>query len=122
MEQPKKWPKYVGTENNMQITVARYLDALGVLWMHPANEIKAKPVYMAKRKAIGVKPGVSDILIFEPRGKYIGLALELKVGYNLPSEHQQQWMDDLEQRGWRVAWSRSLDEVLFIIDEYLKQK
>lgn len=121
MEQPKKWAKYVGTEANMQITVATYLNALGVLWMHAPNEIKAKPMYMAKRKAMGVKPGVPDILIFEPRGKHVGLAIELKVGYNLPSEHQQQWFDDLEARGWAVYWSRSLDEVLHIIDNYLNQ-
>jgi hypothetical protein len=120
--QMPQWAKYKGTEADLQKTVAAYLNMCGVLWMHAPNEIKAKPVYMAKRKAMGVKPGVPDVLIFEPRGTYNGLAIELKVGYNLPSEAQQQWLDDLEARGWFVKWSRSLDEVMYVIDTYLKIK
>jgi hypothetical protein len=114
----KKYEKYIGKEDQFQKTVARYLDSMGVVWMHPPNEIKAKVQYMAKRKAMGVKSGVPDILIFEPNKKHIGLAIELKAGYNKPSENQLKWIKDLNSLGWLAVWSNSLDEVIEIIEKY----
>jgi hypothetical protein len=117
-----KKERYKGKEDDFQKSIARYLNSLGVLWMHPPNEIKAKVQYMSKRKAMGVKSGVPDVLIFEPRGKYIGLAIELKAGYNKPSENQLKWIEDLNKRGWLALWSNSLDEVLDVIEEYFGKK
>lgn len=116
----KKYEKYIGKEDDLQKAVARYLNSLGVLWMHPPNEIKAKVQYMAKRKAMGVKSGVPDVLIFKPNNGFSGLAIELKVGYNKPSDNQLRWLKDLEDNGWCTFWSNSLDEVIEKIDIYLK--
>lgn len=116
----KKYPKYIGKEENFQKSVAIYLDSLGLLWCHTPNEIKANPAYYKKRKQLGVKKGVLDVLIFEPRGEYIGLAIELKVGRNNPSPEQLEWLKSLKSKGWSTLVSYSLDEVIDIIDDYIK--
>lgn len=116
-----KYKRYIGKEDDFQKTIASYLNSLGVLWMHPPNEIKAKVQYMAKRKAMGVKSGVPDILIFEPNKGYVGLAIELKAGYNKPSDNQLKWIEDLTNKGWMALWSNSLDEVLDEIEKYFSK-
>jgi len=116
-----KWVKYHGSENELQTTVARYLDSLGVLYCHVANERNTHKARGAMLKRMGVKRGVPDLLIFEPRGEKIGLAIELKVGYNKPSEFQKDWLMKLSLRGWSCHWTNSLDEAIFIIENYFKQ-
>ena len=109
-------------EYQLQVAVARYLDVLGVLWMHPANERKTTPIKGGRLKKAGVKSGVPDCLIFEPSGDYCGLAIELKVGRNKPSDTQIQFMLDMEKKGWKTAICWDLDSVISLVDEYLKIK
>jgi hypothetical protein len=113
--------KYQGTEDQFQMTIARYLDTLGVLWNHCANERKTSYITGNRLKQKGVKSGVPDILIFEPRGQYSGIAIELKVGYNKLSENQTAWLEALSKRGWMVMWSDDIDVVIERIDNYLNQ-
>ena len=109
-------------EYQLQEAVARYLDVLGVLWCHVANERKTSKLRGGRLKKAGVKSGVPDCLIFEPSGEYCGLAIELKVGYNKPSPAQIQFMLDMEKRGWKTAICKDLDSVISLVDQYLKQK
>jgi len=109
-------------EDDLQMAVAKYLDVLGVLWAHCANERKTSLRAGARLKRKGVKSGVPDCLIFEPSGEYCGLAIELKVGYNKPSDTQIQFMLDMEKRGWKTAICKDLDSVISLVDQYLKQK
>ena len=67
---------------------------------------------------MGVKPGVPDCMILDQKHDYSGLAIELKVGYNKPSEHQLAIFDKLVERNWMVVVSWSLDEVIDLIDWY----
>ena len=114
----KNHPNYQGSEDSFQKSLARYLDLSQLLWFHVPNEIKSKVQYGVKRKQLGVKSGVPDVCILEPRGRYSGLFLELKVGYNKPSKNQNKWLADLESKGYAVAWTRSLDEAIEIIEKY----
>ena len=61
-------------EDDLQMACAQYLDLMGWLWCHVGNERKTSPRAGARLKKKGVKSGVPDILIFEPRGKYHGLS------------------------------------------------
>ncbi len=118
----KTYPKYQGPERSFQKSVAQYLDSIGVLWFHPPNEAKRTPRQGAALKAQGLKAGVPDVMIIERRGSfppYNGLAIELKVGYNKPSEHQKEWLKRLEDAGWKTLVSYSLDEVIDVVDTYL---
>jgi hypothetical protein len=114
--------RYIGKEDDFQITVARYLDSLGVLWCHVTNEGMIPIHYRAKLKRKGLKNGVPDVLIFEPNKQYNGLAIELKANYNKPSPEQLEWIAKLNTLGWSALCSNSLDEVINIIDNYLKNK
>ena len=114
----KAYPKFIGKEEDFQKSLARYLDLSNLLWFHVPNEIKANVQYGAKRKRLGVKSGVPDVCVMEPRGQYSGLFLELKVGYNKPSETQNKWIEALKLKGYMAAWTRSLDEAINIIEKY----
>ena len=97
-------------EDDLQMACARYLDLMGWLWCHVANERKTtKPA--GKRLTLkGVKSGVPDILIFEPRGKYNGLAIELKAGRNKLTESQEEWLWRLGKKDWYASVCYNFDQ------------
>jgi hypothetical protein len=113
-----KYNKYVGSEDALQKSVAKYLDSIGAFWYHCPNGGSRNGIEAAKLKAMGVKPGVPDCMILDQKHDYSGLAIELKVGYNKPSEHQLAIFDKLVERNWMVVVSWSLDEVIDLIDWY----
>lgn len=108
-------------EDQLQMAVARYLDYMGLLWCHVANERHTSPARGGKLKKMGVKRGVPDILIFEPRGPFVGLAIELKVGRNKPTEDQHKWLFKLTMNGWHSATCYNLDEVIEVVETHLEQ-
>ena len=112
---------YVGSEDNFQKAVARYLDAKGVLWVHCPNGGHRNVAEAAKLKAMGVKAGIPDILILEPRKFCYGLAIELKVGKNKCTDHQKEMQRYFIAHNWHVLVSYSLDEVIHEIDKYLSR-
>ena len=114
--------KYIGSEDNFQISIARYLDNIGCLWCHVPNEGKHNAQYRKKQASKGLKSGVCDVLIFEPNGEYYGLAIELKVGYNKPSENQIFWLGNLKLKNWQTECTNSLDEAINIIDKYFNNE
>ena len=114
--------KYVGSEDNFQKAVARYLDTLGAFWFHCPNGGSRNAIEASKLKGMGVKAGIPDCLILDQRKGYSGLAIELKVGYNKPSEQQLSIFDKLVSANWLVLVSWSLDEVITMIDFYYDNK
>ena len=123
---------YYGKEDDLQISAARHLDSLGVLWNHCANERKTETKVGRKGKLYnplgsllkrkGVKAGYPDVAIYEPRGEYHGLFIELKSEKGRITEEQAHWIRMLKVRGYKVHTTNSLDEFLHIVDEYLKIK
>ena len=107
-------------EDNLQMASAQYFDYLGILWCHVANERKATKKQGVRLKKKGVKPGVPDCFVFEPRGPYKGLVIELKIKPNKLTAHQKKWLSDLQNRGWAGSVAYSFDQVKTIIDNYLK--
>ena len=109
-------------EDDLQMACARYLDLMGWLWCHVGNERKTSLRAGARLKKKGVKSGVPDILIFEPRGKYNGLAIELKTGKNKVTETQEEWMSRLSKKGWHVWVCHSFDQFKMVVDYYFNLK
>lgn len=72
-----------------------------------------------------------DLIIFEPRGKYHGLFIELKVkspfkqnGELLKNDHlegQQKTINDLIDRGYYATFATGFDEAVEIIKKYMNQ-
>ena len=88
--------------------------------IHCPNEGKRTPFERYKFKYLGGFSGVPDILCFDNRGGYSGLAIELKVGYNKPSIYQQKWIDNLNARGYKAVICYSLEEFAEVFTEYIK--
>jgi len=107
-------------EDNLQKAVANYLDLLGVLWFHPANERKTSPQAGKRLKDKGVKSGVPDCLIFESNNEFKGLALELKIKPNKTTEKQKKWLKNLSKHGWLCFVAYTFDEAKETIDNYFK--
>jgi hypothetical protein len=124
-------------EDQLQKTVAKLLDATGLVWSASANgaflqgNAQQRAIRGMRMKQHGVKNGIPDCMIFQPFRKYgdvegfagqtwqtvNGLALELKVGKNKPTPTQQEWADKLRACSWRVEVCRSMDEVLAVLRE-----
>lgn len=115
-------------EDKLQCAVAELLDYYGWHYCHVPNGGHRHKAVAAKLKAMGVKRGVPDVLIFErwedidPESTAwscwsFGIAIELKVGppqakrKTYPDAKQREWMAALQERGWRVAVCRSVAEV-----------
>ena len=114
--------KYLSKEDRMQESVMKYLATKysGSFVVHIPNEGKRTRFEQFKLKKMGVVAGMPDVMIFDPRGGFSGLAIELKAGYNKPTENQKKCLRELENRNWKVFWSKSIDEVLEKIDNYMQ--
>lgn len=117
-----KYKRYEGRESDFQITLAQYLDSLGVLWYHCPNGGTRNYKEAARLKREGVKSGVPDVTICEARHGFHGFYLELKVKYNSTSDNQIEFLQRLEANGYKTAVTKSLDEAIDLIDEYLKPR
>ena len=84
------YEKYLGKEDVLQHKVMKYLENKypGIYAIHVPNEGKRSTFERFKFKYLGGKAGIPDILIFYANKEFNGLAIELKVGYNKPTENQ----------------------------------
>ena len=101
--------KYLGPEDKLQIAVNNYLSIAypKALFCHVLNEGRRTPFERFKFKELGGKAGIPDVLVFTPSKKYNGLAIELKAGYNKPTENQRKWLKWLENAKWKALWSNN---------------
>ncbi len=105
--------------------LARWLDARGVLWLHPPNEGKRSIIAAALMKRDGlIHTGAPDVFIFEPwicgMGMGHGLAVELKrIKGGRTTAEQKQWLDALTQRGWATKVAKGADEAITWLQERL---
>ena len=111
-------------EDALQIAVVNYLRLQypNKIFTHCPNGGSRNAIEGAKLKRMGVSPGVPDLLFFNPIGIYTGLAIELKIKPNKPTETQIKWISDLISCGWLVKVCYSFDEAKEIIDSYFNQK
>lgn len=78
-------------------------------------------VEAAIMKAEGVTPGVADLLLLVPRGKYACLCVEMKTEKGKQSPEQKAWQKYAEEAGNRYAVCRSFEDFQKTINEYLNQ-
>jgi hypothetical protein len=106
----------IPTEEQDQMALAELLDSIGLAWFHVPNEIRCKPQYLAKRKRLGVKAGVSDNFILSevpnfPLAK--GAVIELKrVKGGVLSPEQRGWLACLSELGWETAVCKGIDQAI----------
>lgn len=121
-------------EYNLQVAVCRYLDVQYPKTLYLSDtvaSVKLKIPQQMRNKAIQ-KNGFKcpDLLILEPRGKYAGLFIELKVdspfkknGDLKAGDHlkgQQKTIEDLKAKGYYSCFSWGFERTREIIDNYFK--
>jgi len=108
-------------EYQLQKAVCKYLDLKNILYCASlGGQYQKFHSQRNKAKASGYKKGFPDLFLYEPRGKYHGLAIELKVGYNKPTVEQLTWLNKLTKRGYLAMSSNGLKNTIEIIDKYLQ--
>lgn len=78
-------------------------------YAHCPNGGYRTPAQAGAFKAMGVRSGVPDLIVWTDHGKSFGL--ELKAGRGKESDAQVLWRSTLESLGHRVYVCWSLDEV-----------
>ena len=118
------YAKYLGKEDILQNQVMRYIGLKypGTLYTHVANEGKRTRFEQYKMKYLGTKAGIPDIMIFNPNNTKNGLAIELKAGYNKPTENQKRWLKWLENANWVAVWHNNFDLCVETIDKYFNNE
>lgn len=112
-------------EDSLQMACVRWFDyqhhALSWALFHVPNGGRRDPREAARFKAMGVRPGVPDLLLLLPRGGHAYLAIELKAGRNTQTQSQKDYERHMTATGGLYVVVRSFEEFIDTIEKYLKQ-
>jgi formate-dependent nitrite reductase cytochrome c552 subunit len=119
-----KLKQEIPKEYQEQKSLAKYLDAKGVLWTANMSGARTSPKVWNTMKASGVKTGFPDILIFEPRWQFYGLAIELKrVDWKKPStpreKEQEAILERFRKAGWKAEFIAGSKTAIELVERYL---
>ena len=107
-------------EYQLQKAVCKYLDLKGYLYCGSmGGQYQKYHSQRNKSKATGYKRGFPDIFIYESVGKFHGLAIELKVGYNRATKEQLWWREELNGRDYVAEICYDLDNTISVIETYM---
>lgn len=103
----------VAAESWHQVTLARYLDAAGLVWCHVPNGGRRGKREAVELRMSGVKAGVPDVLVFTPAlNAPKGCALELKALKGTVSAEQRVWLEQLAGLGWAVIVAYGYEDAI----------
>lgn len=112
-----------GTEASVQQAVVTYLQLQYpfALYCATAGGVKTSYLQAVRLKATGYVKGIPDLLIFEPRGNFHGLMIELKKdAKSYATKEQKKWIEDLNSRGYSAHVCKSFEDAKNTIDNYFK--
>jgi hypothetical protein len=114
--------KFLTKENKFQRSVAQWLNLQypNLLWWHTPNEGKRSKFEQWLAKILGIRAGVSDIIILHPNKQFHGIAMELKVAPNKATSAQLKFLKQAEQAGFYTCIAYNIEEVMQIISSYLR--
>lgn len=125
---------YPFAEDSLQIACATYMRAQypNALWFHSPNGGSRNAIEAAKLKQMGVRPGVSDIIIlencnwelgyeFDSSIEYHGLFIELKVKGGTLQQSQLEYLLAAQERWYKAAVVWNFDAFKQLIDNYLQK-
>jgi len=123
-------------EESLQIAVSKYLRLVypNVMFTSESSGIRLTMGQAIKAKKQRSQRGLPDMLIFEPRGGYFGLMLELKrdgespfkrngklkAGLHLSEQYEA--IKKLNFNGYRSFFAVGFDQAREIIDHYMSLK
>lgn len=109
-------------ETQHQITVFDFINTIPVIKnvsFHCPNEGRRGVVAGRILKRMGLRAGAPDIFIAHSKGNYHGLCIELKVGKNKPTEHQINFINQLNKEGYKAEIIYGADAAIQLIKWYL---
>ena len=115
---------YLMSEDKLQSAVVRYLQYKYPKVKYCSSIAGAYISSKAQRSKIvrnGYVRGKNDLDIYEARGGYFALMLELKEKA-YPTKEQKEWINAMNERGYYAIITRGLDETIDVIDEYLNKE
>jgi len=114
--------KYLTKENKFQRAVAQWLNMQHgeLLWWHTPNEGKRSTFERWLAKVLGIRAGVSDIIIVHQNAVYNGIAMELKVGNNKPTQAQQDFLQHAKRQGFYTCVCYDLQQVMQVVNNYMQ--
>jgi hypothetical protein len=101
------------TEEAIHKAVVQHLRAHAnpaAVWFHVANGSNAPVQYRSKLKALGLRPGVSDLICLH-NGEAFALELKREAKGRV-SEHQNEFLSDWRAAGGHGVVAEGLDEAL----------
>ena len=116
------------TEEQEQAAVIEWRDLMAVQFpaledlIHIPNGGLRSKSEAVRFKRLGVRPGVSDLFLPEPVGKYHGLWVEMKrqEGGKL-SPAQKDWLDRMNRKGYLAVRANGAEEACEVIYKYLTE-
>ncbi len=105
-------------EDQIQRAIIRHLQARGkrgVVFFAVPNGGKRRRIEAAIMKALGVRAGVSDLILLH-NGRFF--ALELKTEKGRPTESQMQFASDVNAAGGYACIVNGLDRALRVLETW----
>mgnify|MGYP001583849245 CR=1 FL=1 len=113
-------------EQKLQEQYVFYLRSRKVLFCASSGGMRTTMRTAVKMKRAGYSAGHPDIIIYEARGGWHGMAAELKCG-SYATPEQKLWQADLTARGYysiiipgKLDFWQARDFIIDITDRYLK--
>ena len=99
---------------SLQYPKARYCASLG-------GQYQPFQSQRNKARSTGYSKGFPDLFLYEARNGYHGLALEIKTIKGRATKEQKEWIEALNERGYKAEVVKGLPDILELIDGYLKR-
>ena len=97
----------------LQYPKVRFCASLGGIYTGPRQAVKAKRT--------GYQRGFPDLQFTEARKGFHGLFIEIKTYNGRATEVQTEWIEALQDRGYKAEVCKGLPEILALIDWYFEK-
>ena len=87
--------------------------------IHIPNGGFRNPREGASLRRQGVKKGVSDLFLALPSNGFHGFWIELKSKRGRVSAEQTDWLDRMKAAGYKTAITRSIEDTIQAIEDYM---
>jgi hypothetical protein len=105
----------------IQEAVINYINAKypRLLYCASAGGVRTSMKQAVKMKKTGYVKGFPDIFIYNAKGTFFGLAIEMKTSKGVMSQHQKDWQYKLITNNYYACTCKSFDEAKKVIDDYM---
>ena len=100
---------------SLQYPKARYCASLG-------GQYQPFQSQRNKARSTGYSKGFPDLFLYEARNGYHGLALEIKTIKGRATKEQKEWIEALNERGYKAVIVKGLPDILNCIDSYFNHQ